>query len=77
MKDFDLIAYQQYMADVSDMDALKKANRVVFYDTDATVTQFYAKMYLGQTSDGIEKFVDASRYDAVFLFTPDVTWVAD
>jgi HTH-type transcriptional repressor of NAD biosynthesis genes len=72
--DFDRIAYMQYEAD---MDALKKANKIVFYDTDAVVTQFYLNLYLGERSNLVESFVETNRYDSVLMFTPSVKWVAD
>lgn len=74
IKDFGMIAYQQYLAD---MDALHKANKVVFYDSDALITQYYAELYLGEKSDMVEKFIDPSRYDYVLFYTPDVKWVDD
>jgi HTH-type transcriptional regulator, transcriptional repressor of NAD biosynthesis genes len=74
IKDFETIAFQQYQAD---MDALHKANKVVFYDTDATVTEYYANLYIGEQSKVIESFIDPTRYDKVLFFLPDVKWVAD
>jgi len=72
--DFGRIAYMQYEAD---MDALRKANKIVFYDTDAVVTQYYANLYVGKDSDIVESFVDPLRYDIVLMLTPSVKWVAD
>jgi HTH-type transcriptional regulator, transcriptional repressor of NAD biosynthesis genes len=74
IRDFEMIAYQQYLAD---MDALHKANKVVFYDTDALVTKFYADMYIGEQSNVIDSFIDPSRYDIVLFFSPDVEWIDD
>jgi HTH-type transcriptional repressor of NAD biosynthesis genes len=74
IEDFGRIAYLQYEAD---MDALHKANKIVFYDTDALVTQYYAEMYLGKRSNIVESFVDPNRYDMVMMFTPSVKWVDD
>lgn len=73
-KDFARIAYMQYE---SDMDALQKANKIVFYDTDAVVTQYYAQLYLGKNVDIVDKFIDPTRYDAVMMFAPSVPWVDD
>lgn len=72
--DFGLIAYKQYL---SDMEALSRANRIAFFDSDAVTTQFYVELYLGDKSDLVEKFIDPSRYDHVFIYTPDVKWVDD
>lgn len=74
LEDFGRIASQQYE---TDMLALKSANKVVFYDSDAVITQYYAELYLGEQSPLVEKFIDPHRYDVVLLFTPDVKWVAD
>lgn len=73
-QDFDIIASEQYMADTQ---VLKNANRVVFFDGDAVLTQYYCQMYTGEISKGIQFFVDPQRYDRVLLFTPDVPWVPD
>lgn len=74
VEDFGRIAYLQYEAD---MDALRHANRVVFYDTDAVITQYYCQLYLNKTSEIVESCVDPSRYDAVFFLSPSVKWVDD
>jgi HTH-type transcriptional repressor of NAD biosynthesis genes len=73
-EDFGRIAYMQYE---TDMDALRKANKIVFYDTDAVVTQYYAELYLGKKVSMVEKFIDPTRYDAVLIFAPTVPWVDD
>ena len=73
-EDFGRIAYLQYECD---MDALRKANKIVFYDTDAVVTQYYAELYLGRRVDMVDKFIDPSRYDIVIAFAPSVPWVDD
>jgi HTH-type transcriptional repressor of NAD biosynthesis genes len=73
-EDFGRISYLQYE---NDMKALRTANRIVFYDTDAVVTQYYSLLYTDQPCELVESFVDPSRYDAVLLYKPDVTWVDD
>jgi len=73
-EDFGRIAYLQYE---NDMKALRGANRIVFYDTDAVVTQYYCNMYINEYNGLIESFVNPSRYDIVLLFKPDVVWVDD
>lgn len=72
--DFVRIAYMQYEAD---MDALQKANKIVFYDTDAVVTQYYAELYLGKKISRVDSFIYPTRYDAVILLAPTVPWVDD
>jgi len=72
--DFVRIAYMQYEAD---MDALQKANKIVFYDTDAVVTQYYAELYLGKKIPRVDSFIDPTRYDVVLLLAPTVPWIDD
>ena len=74
VEDFDRIVYLQREADI---DALRKANKIVFYDTDAVVTQYYLNLYLGKQSNVVESFIDPKLYDVVLLFTPSVEWVDD
>jgi len=73
-RDFELIVYQQYE---KDMKALHDCNKVVFYDSDALITQYYLGLYLGEHSTLIDHFIDPSRYDKVLFMTPSVKWVAD
>jgi HTH-type transcriptional regulator, transcriptional repressor of NAD biosynthesis genes len=74
VEDFGRIAYLQYEAD---MDALHKANKIVFYDSDAVATQYYANLYLHEESRMVESFIDPKRYDITLMFTPSVAWVPD
>jgi len=72
--DFFKIASKQ--VDI-DEEALNNANKVVFFDTDAVVTQFYAEMYLGHKVKRVDQFIDKEKYDLILLMGPDVPWVAD
>lgn len=74
IEDFEHIAFMQYM---EDNKALKTCNKVVFFDTDAVVTQYYLYEYLREYSKNIEQFIDPGKYDKVLLFTPDTEWVDD
>lgn len=74
IQDFENIIQEQYK---SDIDALSKANKVVFFDTDAVVTEYYAQQYIKETSENIKNFINPSRYDYVLFFYPDVKWVDD
>lgn len=73
-RDFELIVYQQYE---KDMQALRDSNKIVFYDSDALITQYYLGLYLGQHSETIDKFIEPNRYDKVLFMTPSVKWVPD
>lgn len=72
--DFLAIAYQQRD---QDEHAIKTSNKIVFFDTDALVTEYYSRLYMGHSNSNVIRFIDPSRYDLVFLMTPSVEWVAD
>jgi HTH-type transcriptional repressor of NAD biosynthesis genes len=73
-EDFFKIAFQQTELDEH---ALKTANKIAFFDTDAVVTQFYCELYLGNINPNIEIFVDPTKYDLTIMLAPNVPWVAD
>ncbi|MBT3397688.1 multifunctional transcriptional regulator/nicotinamide-nucleotide adenylyltransferase/ribosylnicotinamide kinase NadR [archaeon] len=60
---------------------LKKAetsNKVLFVDSEATITQYYLEMYLpGERSKLIEEIIALQNYDLVIFLEPDVKWVED
>lgn len=72
--DFEKIAIKQ--SELDDL-ALKSANKIAFFDTDAVVTQYYCHLYLDQDNIDIERYITPSKYDVVFLLSPNVEWVAD
>jgi len=74
LADFARIAGTQ---DMQDKEALKSANRIVFFDSDAVVTQYYCEMYLGQPNPLIETVIDPQKYDLVLMMGPTVGWVSD
>lgn len=73
-EDFSRIAHLQFE---QDYHALRTANRVCFFDTDATVTDYYSELYMGHANPLVEQYIDASRYDLLLYLTPDVKWVGD
>jgi HTH-type transcriptional repressor of NAD biosynthesis genes len=73
-EDFFRIAFEQQMIDEK---ALRTANKIVFFDSDAVVTQFYCIMYTGRGNKDIERFVDPDKYDVVLMLAPSVEWVPD
>lgn len=74
MEDFYNICWEQRQIEDH---ALQTANKIVFFDTDAVVTQYYCRLYMGGEYEPIETLIDADRYDIVIMLTPDVKWVAD
>ena len=73
-EDFSRIAHIQYE---QDYQALRGANKVCFFDTDATYTDYFSELYLGHRNELVEKYIDQSRYDLLIYLLPDVRWVAD
>ena len=60
-----------------DLEALRTSNKVVFFDTDATYTQYFSELYLGEENEMVEAYIDPTKYDAVLYLRPDVPWVDD
>lgn len=75
-EDFFRIAFLQQMQDEEAL-ALRSANKIVFFDSDAVVTQFYCNMYTGKYVSEIDRFIDPDKYDVVLLLSPSVEWIAD
>lgn len=73
-KDFAEIALRQH---IQDQDALRAANRICFFDTDAVITQKFSQLYMGHANPVVDTFIDPSKYDFVLLLKPDVEWVDD
>ena len=72
--DFSRIAHIQYE---QDYQALRTANKVCFFDTDATYTDYFSELYMGHRNELVEKYIDPNRYDLLIYLTPDVRWVPD
>lgn len=73
-EDFGRIANLQVE---QDYQALRSANKVCFFDTDAVVTQYYSLLYMNNRNTMVEACVDHDKYDLVLLLKPDVEWVND
>ena len=73
-EDFTRIAHLQVE---QDYEALKTCNRICLFDTDATVTQYYSKLYMGHENPKVEMYIDNKKFDVIFLMKPDVQWVDD
>lgn len=72
--DFGRIAHLQYE---QDYQALRAANKVCFFDTDATYTDYFCELFLGRRNPLVEAYIDHTRYDLMLFLLPDVKWVAD
>ena len=73
-EDFGRIAHQQVEQDYT---ALRAANKVCFFDTDATITQYYSELYMGKSNSLVEAYIDPNKYDLIVMLKPDVEWVDD
>lgn len=73
-EDFARIAHLQYECDY---DAMRNANKICFFDTDAVATNYYSQLYMGHKNKRVESFIKKNSYDLVFIMTPSVKWVDD
>jgi len=71
---FDVIAMKQFIADE---EARLKASPFVFIDSEAVVTQYYLKAYMGIESAFIEAMIARQNIDMYIYLEPDIPWVAD
>lgn len=56
---------------------LKEANKVLFIDSEAVVSQYYSKLYLGYDCDWLEGVISSQNYDLYIFLEPDIPWVND
>ncbi|QOV08400.1 nicotinamide-nucleotide adenylyltransferase/ribosylnicotinamide kinase [Bacillus phage Kirov] len=73
-EDYQHIAYQHK---VDEYNALKNANKVLFVDTEAIVTQYYLKAYLNKRDALLTRIANNQNYDLWIFLEPDVKWVDD
>jgi HTH-type transcriptional repressor of NAD biosynthesis genes len=74
LEDFNRIAHLQYE---QDLVALRSANKVCFFDTDAVVTAFFSELFLGEVASRVHSFIDPDKYDLIIVLQPTVPWIAD
>ncbi|MFK7032387.1 DUF4301 family protein [Flavobacterium oreochromis] len=58
-------------------EALKKAHKFLFCDTNALVTKVYSDIYYNQCSPELEEAANLHYYDLYFLTDKDIPWEAD
>lgn len=73
-EDFQDIAYSHKLLEHK---AIQNANKVVFIDTEAIVTQYYSKLYCDQEQRLLDEISQLQQYDLWLLLEPDVKWVDD
>lgn len=72
--DFPLIAYRQ--KDLEEK-ALRTANRICLVDTNAFITEFYHRLYIGYSNPIVSAIAKEEHYDMVLVLSDNVPWVAD
>ena len=73
-EDFSRMAHLQAE---QDYHALRTANKVCFFDTDAVVTDYYSELYMGHRNRLVEAYINPDKYDVLLYLSPDVKWVDD
>jgi len=57
---------------------LELSNKILFVDSDATITQYYLDMYFNnEKSPLIDEIIKIQDYDLALFLEPDVKWVPD
>lgn len=72
--DYALIAARRYE---DELQAVKTANRIVFADTNAFITNFYCRLYEGSFHPMVDEYESLENYDLTLVLDSDVEWVAD
>ncbi|MCM3442571.1 multifunctional transcriptional regulator/nicotinamide-nucleotide adenylyltransferase/ribosylnicotinamide kinase NadR [Metabacillus halosaccharovorans] len=73
-EDYHKIAYGHKMEEYK---AIEKANKLVFIDTEAIVTQFYSNLYNQEHQPVLDEMAKLQDYDLWLFLEPDVKWVDD
>lgn len=55
----------------------EKANKLLFIDTEAIVTQYYSQLYVRTQQNILDEISRLQRYDLWLFLEPDVKWVDD
>jgi HTH-type transcriptional regulator, transcriptional repressor of NAD biosynthesis genes len=55
----------------------RKANKILFCDTDLITTQIYSRQYLGMVPPLLYELESMVKYDLYLLFDVDVPWESD
>lgn len=71
---YPTIAYGHKM---KEYELTKRANKVLFIDSEAVITQFYSELYNGITQPVLDEIAKTQNYDLYIFLEPDVKWVDD
>ena len=66
-----------YTHKANEYKMMKEAHKVLFIDSEAVVTQYYAEMDLDKQFDFIDGTIASQDYDLYLYLEPDVKWVDD
>ncbi len=72
--DYALIASRRYE---EELEATKTANKILFADTNAFITNFYCRLYEGSFHPMVDDYEMLEKYDLTIVLASDVEWVAD
>lgn len=57
---------------------LEGGNKIIFIDSEATITQYYLDMYFSKENFKlIEEIIKLQGYDLVIFLEPDIEWIPD
>lgn len=73
-EDFGRMAHLQAE---QDYQAMRNANKVCFFDTDAVYTDYFSELYMNHRNKLVEAYINPDKYDVLLFMTPDVKWVDD
>lgn len=69
--------YIAYGHKMMEFEKIRTANKVLFVDTEATVTQFYSGLYAETHFTVLDEISNLQDYDLCIYLKPDVKWVND
>ena len=72
--DYGLIAARRYEME---LQAAKSANRVLFSDTNAAVTNYFCGLYEKRFNQMVTEYEKLEDYDLIIFLEADVPWVDD
>jgi len=72
--DYGLIASNRFY---QEKQAERTANKVLFVDTNAFITQYYCELYEGSKHPLVDAYIDQEQYDIILHLDSDVPWVDD
>lgn len=72
--DYGVIASNRYYQELA---SYPTANKLLFVDTNAFVTQFYCELYEGKSNPLVDAYIEQEHYDLVLHLDDNVEWVDD